>query len=95
MSQVMITLEQQFQIQFEEDKKMEKSIRFLKVASSFAVASFAIITIPFVDVSAEAMETDTQSSSRFLILQNNLTQIEMTPEDAEYIQKIREHYNYE
>lgn len=74
---------------------MEKSVKLLKVASSFVVASFAIIAIPFVDTSAEAIETDIQSSSGFLTLQNNLTEIEMTPEDAEYIQKIREHYDYD
>lgn len=75
---------------------MERSVQALKVFSSFAVTSLALIYIPFLAASVDASVDTTEDSSKFnsglVSSQNNLTKIEMTSEDAEYIQKIREHY---
>ncbi|MBW4532400.1 MAG: hypothetical protein KME09_00505 [Pleurocapsa minor HA4230-MV1] len=71
---------------------MERSVQALKVFSSFAVSTLALIYIPFVAASVDAAEDSSKFSSGFLSSQNNSTKIEMTSEDAEYIEKIREHY---
>jgi hypothetical protein len=71
---------------------MEISVQALKVFGSFAVTSLALIYIPFLAASADAAEESSKFSSGFLSSHNNLTKIEMTSEDAEYIEKIREHY---
>ena len=71
---------------------MERSVQALKVFSSFAVTSLALIYIPFLAASVDATEDSSKFNSGLVSSQNKLTKIEMTSEDAEYIQKIREHY---
>lgn len=72
---------------------MESSLYAFKAIKTLTVASFALIAVPFVNLSVEAGEVDSKLKS--ISSQNNSTEIDMTPEDAEYIQKIREHYYFD
>ena len=74
---------------------MDKSTSVLKSIGTLAVSSFALIAIPFVSPSVESMEVDAKSNLSPTLSSNNLAEIEMTPNDAEYIQKLRDHYYYD
>jgi hypothetical protein len=72
---------------------MEKSLNVLKGFSSLAVASLALIYIPFIAASVDATEENSKLKSGFVSTQNNSAKIEMTSEDADYLETIRDHYN--
>ena len=74
---------------------MEKSTLVLKSIGTFAVSSFALIAIPFINLPVESMEVDSKTSLSSTLSPNNIAEIEMTPDDADYIQKLRDHYYYD
>ena len=74
---------------------MEKSTLVLRSIGTLAISSFALIAIPFINLPAESMEADSKSSSSSTLSPNNVAEIEMTSDDAEYIQKLRDHYYYD
>ena len=74
---------------------MEKSTLVLKSIGTLAISSFALIAIPFINLPVESMEADSKSSSSSTLSPNNIVEIEMTSDDAEYIEKLRDHYHYE
>ena len=78
-----------------EDNNVESSFNSLKTISSLAIASFSLIAIPFVTISAEATEEKSKLDSQLSAKQTHLvsTEIEMTDEDATYIYNMREHYH--
>ena len=74
---------------------MEKSTLILKSIGTLAISSFALIAIPFISPAVESMEVESKSSLSQTFSPNNIAEIEMTPDDAEYIQKLRDHYYYD
>ena len=73
---------------------MESSLSAFKAIKTLTLASFTLIAVPFVNSSVESTEVNSKLNSSFLLSQSNSTEIDMIPEDAEYIQKIRERYFY-
>ena len=76
---------------------MESSFNSLKAIGSFTVASFSFLAIPFIAISAEAVEEKSKFNPQLSTQQTHLinTEIEMTDEDAAYIYNMREHYHFD
>jgi hypothetical protein len=74
---------------------MERTFRALKGIGTVAIASFTFISLPLVNTSAEAAEIEPQLN---FVISKALTdidrEIDMTPEDANYIHALREHYEH-
>ncbi|MCC0178840.1 hypothetical protein I4641_17875 [Waterburya agarophytonicola K14] len=74
---------------------MNNAFNNLKAISSITVASFSLLAMPFVTISAEASEEKSQFGSQLAINQTHIidTEIDMTDDDSVYINNMREHYH--
>lgn len=73
---------------------MENSFKALKAIGTVAIASFTFVTLPLSNTPVEAAESQPQLNFVLLTLETDAErEVEMTLEDAAYLQALREHYD--
>ena len=74
---------------------MKTTPNSLKAIGSITAATLSLIAIPFISISAEAVEEKTRSNrlSHNDPENNVLTSIQMTDEDIDYINALRDHFH--